>query len=82
MKKIMMLTLSLIVVFMLTGCKNDDVEKFEFNVPKAYNVNIQELGYSEYLSLSNPVVTFLHVLYLLQAIAVFRLQLSLFSPSF
>jgi len=57
MKKIMMLTLSLILVFTLAGCKKDDVEEFEFDVPKSYNVNIQELGYAEYLSLSNPVVT-------------------------
>jgi peptidyl-prolyl cis-trans isomerase B (cyclophilin B) len=57
MKKILTLTLSLILVFTLPGCKEDEVEPFEFDVPESYNVNIQELGYSEYLSLSNPVVT-------------------------
>ncbi len=57
MKKILVLTLSLILVFTLAGCKEDEVEAYEFNVPESYNVNIQELGYSEYLSLSNPVVT-------------------------
>ena len=57
MKKIMMLILSLLLVFTLAGCKEDDVEQFEFDVPKAFNVNIQELGYGEYVSLSNPIVT-------------------------
>lgn len=57
MKKILMLTLSFVLVFTLAGCKKDEVEQFEFDVPKSFNVNIQELGYSEYLSLSNPVVT-------------------------
>ena len=57
MKKNMMLILSLLLVFTLAGCKEDDVEQFEFDVPKAFNVNIQELGYGEYVSLSNPIVT-------------------------
>ena len=57
MKKMMMLTLGLLFVLTMAGCKNDDVEEFEFDVPESYNVNVQELGYAEYLSLSNPVVT-------------------------
>jgi peptidyl-prolyl cis-trans isomerase B (cyclophilin B) len=57
MKKILLLMISFTLVFTLTGCKDDEVEAYEFDVPKSYNVNIQELGYSEYLSLSNPVVT-------------------------
>ncbi len=58
MKKIMMLILSLVLVFTMAGCKEDEEnETFEFDVPKAYNVNIQELGYGEYVSLSNPTIT-------------------------
>lgn len=56
MKKIMMLILSLVLVFTMAGCK-EEIETFEFDVPKAYNVNIQELGYGEYVSLSNPTIT-------------------------
>ena len=57
MKKIMMLILSLVLVFTMAGCKEEETEIFEFDVPKAFNVNIQELGYGEYVSLSNPTVT-------------------------
>ncbi len=57
MKKIMMLILSLVLVFTMAGCKEEETETFEFDVPKAFNVNIQELGYKEYVSLSNPTVT-------------------------
>ena len=57
MKKMMMIALSLIFVFTLTGCKEDEVVEFEFDVPNSYNVNIQELGYGPYVSLSNPNVT-------------------------
>ncbi len=56
MKKIMMIVLSLLLVFTLAGCKEDS-EPYEFDVPEAYNVNLQELGYVEYLSLSNPTIT-------------------------
>ena len=57
MKKMMMIALSFIFVFTLAGCKEDEVVDFEFDVPDSYNVNIQELGYGPYVSLSNPTVT-------------------------
>ena len=58
MKKIMVLGLSLILIFALAGCKEEDeFPVFEFNVPSEFPVNLQELGYAEYVSLSNPVVT-------------------------
>lgn len=57
MKKILVLGLSLILVFALTGCKKDDESDYVFDVPDAYNVNLQSLGYIDYISLSNPTVT-------------------------
>ncbi len=58
MKKILLLVLSLVLVFTLAGCKEDDeLPVFEFNVPSEYAVNLQELGYAEYLSFSNPTIT-------------------------
>lgn len=57
MKKIFLLVLSLALVFTLAGCKEDETPEFEFDVPSEYNVNIQELGYAEYLSFSNPTIT-------------------------
>ena len=58
MKKIFMVVLSLVLVFTFAGCKKEDeVAAFEFDVPDSFNVNIQELTYGKYVSLSNPVVT-------------------------
>lgn len=59
MKKILLVVLSLTFIFALAGCKDDEVE-FVFDVPDSYNVNVMDLDYAEYLSLSNPVVT-IHV---------------------
>ena len=57
MKKLLLLVLSLALVFTLAGCKEDDEPEFVFDVPAEYAVNLQELEYSEYLSLSNPTIT-------------------------
>lgn len=57
MKKILVLLLSLTIVFGLTGCKNSEEDVFEFDVPERYNINVYNLGYFEYISLSNPTVT-------------------------
>jgi len=57
MKKHLLLVLSILLVFTLTACGSDDTEDFEHNVPKEGTINVQELPYSEFLSLKNPVVT-------------------------
>lgn len=57
MKKKLLLVLSFVFVLGLTGCKDDEEPGYDFDVPAAYNVNLQEVEYSEYLSLGNPVVT-------------------------
>lgn len=56
MKKILLMIVTLTFVLTLSSCKTDD-EPFVFDVPKEYAVNLQKLGYSEYFSLNNPVVT-------------------------
>lgn len=55
-KKILLLVLGLTIVFSLAGCKKED-DAFEFVTPERYNINIYNLGYIEYVSLNNPVVT-------------------------
>ena len=58
MKKILLLVLSLALVLTLAGCKEEEeIIEFEFNIPDEYNVNLNELGYSEYISMSNPTIT-------------------------
>lgn len=56
MKKLLLVTLCITMVFTLSSCKKEE-EEITFDVPKENFVNLQELGYAEYLKLSNPVVT-------------------------
>lgn len=56
MKRITLLVLSLLTIFTLSACGEEE-EAFVHDVPKEYNLNIQDLEYSDYFSLNNPVVT-------------------------
>jgi peptidyl-prolyl cis-trans isomerase B (cyclophilin B) len=69
MKRQTLLFLLFLLTFSLTACGNEE-EPFEHDVPREYGVNIQELAYSSYLSLNNPVVTIT-----VQDIGEIRLQL-------
>lgn len=56
MKKFLLVVLSVIAVFGLSGCKKGE-EEIIFDVPNETYVNLQELPYAGYLKLSNPVIT-------------------------
>jgi len=58
MKKILLLGLTLLLSFGLTGCKEEEeLAPTGFDVPEEVYVNLQDLPYAEYLNLTNPVVT-------------------------
>lgn len=60
MKKILTLILSIIITFTLVGCEESTRQEetdFVFDVPSGDAVNLQNLPYTDYLSLNNPVVT-------------------------
>jgi len=58
MNKLLTMILTLTMVLILSSCKGEpEEEPFEHNVPREYGVNLNALGYAEYLSLNNPVVT-------------------------
>ena len=59
MKKLLLLTVVLTLSIVLSGCKNkeEEQEPIVHDIPREIPVNIQELAYSDYLNLNNPVVT-------------------------
>lgn len=70
MKRLLLFTLLSITLFTLAACNNNEEEPFVHDVPREYNLNIQDLDYAEYFSLNNPVVTIT-----VQDIGEIRLQL-------
>ena len=58
MRKIFLLLLLLISSFSLYGCKKEDVNDDPvYEIPNEPYVNIQDLPYSDYFNLTNPIVT-------------------------
>ncbi|MDC0558967.1 peptidylprolyl isomerase [Candidatus Izimaplasma bacterium] len=66
MKKIILITLTIITVLTLSACNNRIAKiaskpvtrvRFIHDAPESYNVNLQTLDYLEYLSFNNPIVT-------------------------
>ena len=58
MKRFLLVILSVFISFGLLGCEKEPVvEEFEIIIPEEVFVNIQDLPYSEYISLLNPVIT-------------------------
>lgn len=58
MKKLLTIILTLSISLILSSCNSDpEEEPFEHVVPRESGVNLNGLGYAEYLSLNNPVVT-------------------------
>ena len=60
MKKLYLIILATFLTLSLAACGDDTDDEpvpYEHNVPDAYSVILNDLGYAEYLSMNNPVVT-------------------------
>ncbi|MCK5761418.1 MAG: peptidylprolyl isomerase [Candidatus Izimaplasma sp.] len=60
MKKTLLVLLAVLISFGLFGCEKEEEpieQPTDHNIPQEQYVNLQELPYSQYLNLTNPVVT-------------------------
>lgn len=57
MKKSLLVLLVTFISFGLFGCENEEEQEIVHDIPDEVFINLNELEYSEYVNLSNPVVT-------------------------